>query len=255
MGIGEYLTDFFPQTAAPTKKEKRHKAYMDWIAEGYKETHHDKAIIKSFAAIGRKAPGQQFMSRGNMKLAKTILIFNLPPIKSCPVHKACAKTCYAVPAYKLYPSARDRWDDNFAMARNEISYLEHHLSSQIEREKKKKVGVKAVRFHSSGDFFNQAYVDMWHRIVKAHPDVKFYTYTKTEKLFNFKGIEAEPNFNLIRSFLPGGELNYGPEDYIHDLKKKYPKAYICPAIKDKSVHCGAECNYCIKGNMPLFYQH
>ena len=228
---------------------------LDQAEAPKKPKHHDTWKKKTFGLIGKSVPYQTFMSRGSLKLWKTILIFNLPPIKSCPVHDSCWKTCYAVPAYKVYPSARDRWDDNFMLAQEDIPYLERHLTAQIGREKAKKLGVKAVRFHSSGDFFSQSYVDMWDRIIQAHPDVRFYTYTKTENIFDFSSIRSRPNFSLILSFLPDGEMNYGPEEYIHQLKAKYPKAYICPAIKNPDLHCGKQCNYCIRGSMPLFYQH
>jgi len=38
---------------------------------------------------------------------------------------------------------------------------------------------KAVRIHASGDFFNQAYFDLWIDVAIANPLVEFWAYTKS----------------------------------------------------------------------------
>ncbi len=190
------------------------------------------------------------LSRGNMKIAKNTLIFNLPPVKTCPNNASCRATCYAVPAYRLYPGVRFKYDSNWHMAQNEIELLRGEIVAQLERER----GFEIVRLHSSGDFFSQEYLDMWTAIAEQFPKIHFYTYTKADKVLDFSKADSLKNFNIIRSFIQG-HLNYGSMEYLGRMKKKFPKAYICPATKGKDVHCGKECRYCITGKMPLFKIH
>ena len=189
------------------------------------------------------------MSRGNMKIAKNTLIFNLPPVKTCPNNASCKATCYAVPSYRLRYGVRRKYDSNYKLAKENIEELAGLIVRQLEVE-----DCEIVRLHSSGDFFSQAYVDMWTAIAEAFPKIRFYTYTKADKILDFSNIDALKNFNLIRSMIDG-HLNYGSEEYLARMKKKYPKAYICPATRGKDVHCGKECKYCVTGNMPLFKLH
>lgn len=190
------------------------------------------------------------LSRGNMKIAKNTMIFNLPPVLTCPVNASCRATCYAVPAYRQYPGVRWKYDSNWMLATKEPEYLQAQIVAQLQAER----GVEIVRLHSSGDFFSQGYVDMWTGITEAFPKIKFYTYTKADKVLNFEALESLKNFNLIRSLIDG-KLNYGSMEYLERMKKRYPKSFICPATAGKNVHCGKECRYCVEGNMPLFKIH
>ena len=42
-----------------------------------------------------------------------------------------------------------------------------------------------VRIHSSGDFINQNYLNMWCNIAKKFPHFKFYAYTKVNNILDF----------------------------------------------------------------------
>lgn len=86
----------------------------------------------------------------------------------------------------------------------------------------------AVRIHDAGDFYDAEYVRKWIEIVQAHPELKFYAYTKTYGLTDKKlvaalnDLEKEPNFKLIQS---AGSIG----DKKMDLKKA--KAVIFPTIE------------------------
>jgi hypothetical protein len=59
--------------------------------------------------------------------------------------------------------------------------------------------IKLVRFHQSGDFFNQAYFDAWLMVAQQHPELIFYGYTKALP-FWAKRLHAVPsNMKLVAS--------------------------------------------------------
>jgi hypothetical protein len=199
------------------------------------------------------------MQSGNTKLDKSIKIFNLPAGKSCPNAKDCYKTCYARKAERRFPEINKKGEiakggpavsraRNFRMAK-EVPDL---LKAQILKHLKKG---DLVRIHESGEFFSQEYLDMWTEIVKARPDVTFYTYTKTEQMWNWSKIKALPNFNLVSSLI-NGKKNYGPEEEI-TITAKSLGIPICPCRKNNKVKCGIDCTICsTPGNSAvLFVQH
>ena len=115
-----------------------------------------------------------------------------------------------------------------------------------------------VRIHSSGDFFAQIYINKWAELIARFPNVKFYAYTKVDNLFDFSKIESLENFNLIRSILPDGSKNYGPEEEIKEKANKFHFP-ICPYRKNmdaaKMPHCGGTCDICLSHKIVGFVEH
>lgn len=188
------------------------------------------------------------LQAGNKKLSRDILIFNLPPGKSCLNCKECYKTCYARKAYRQYPNVKISWNYNLELAKNDPEKLFNSIVNQLKSTKK-----DIIRIHSSGDFFSQDYIDLWEKIIKSFPDKRFYVYTKVNKLLDFSNIRKLNNFNLIKSFIDG-HLNYGSIDYCNKLVKNHG-AFLCPATKGKGIRCGQDCNYCINNSRPVFIEH
>jgi len=187
---------------------------------------------------------------GNNKLSKNMFIFDLPAVKSCLNSKDCASSCYALKAEKQYKYSALFRATNFDMVKNNIELLRSLLIDQLKKSNK-----KIVRIHSSGDFYNQEYIDMWHDVISMFPNIKFYTYTKVENILNFSEILENSNFNLINSLIDG-KLNYGSLDYCNSMVKKY-NSFICPATikSNKKVICGENCNYCVSNKNVVFVQH
>jgi hypothetical protein len=183
---------------------------------------------------------------GNSKLDK-VLIFDLPAIKSCLNSTLCSKSCYALKAQKMYPNVRKWRDDNLSLAKQHPKALLFMIHMQLTSTK-----YTVCRIHSSGDFFSQEYVDLWYEIVKRFPKIKFYAYTKVDKLLNFRKLKSLPNFNLIPSLI-NGKLNFGPKPYVDQLVID-EGAFLCPA-HDKKIKCNLHCNYCVSNNKPVFIQH
>ena len=73
--------------------------------------------------------------------------------------------------------------------------------------------IKKVRIHSSGDFFNMAYLDAWVAVAKIKPHLRFYFYSKSLNLFLNKKLPS--NMFLTASY--GGLYDH----LIKDNFKRY----------------------------------
>ena len=149
-------------------------------------------------------------SIGNAKLKKDTLIFDLPAGKTCPGAKNCHSwvnvdqygkrsiqdgyytnfRCYAASQEVLYTALYQKRLYNLNLLKEALKedQLKKSLFStislivrSIEQYETKKI--KKVRIHSSGDFFNMAYLDSWVAVAKIKPHLKFYFYSKSLNLF------------------------------------------------------------------------
>ena len=190
------------------------------------------------------------LTRGNSKLDSSIFIFDVTAGKTC--GKTCFK-CYAIQSQKQYHQTELFRAINTDIAKNS-DLLYHLITKQLANARK----VKTVRIHSSGDFFNQDYINTWDSIIKQFPDINFYAYTKQNHDHDFNQIEKNPNFNLINSMvtLKSGEqvFNYGDLNHIKNLSNE--GYFVCPATtKDWTGKCGKDCNYCITNKKVCFHIH
>lgn len=194
---------------------------------------------------------------GNSKV-KT-LIFNLPPVSTCPNCKNCEGTCYAIKDY-MYPKTRDKWAIHEWSARHDIPWLEAAIRQQLKTAKK-----SIVRIHGAGDFFSPEYVRMWCRIARRFPSKKFYYYTKA-KFEELETLSRLPNVNQVESILPDGEINYGDDNFIDSMLAKYKDIVaLCPNYnkadidaktgRPKKYHCVQDCSYCVTHQYVLIRKH
>jgi hypothetical protein len=185
------------------------------------------------------------MQRGNLKLADNIKTFNLPAGGSCPNMAECYKKCYAKKAQRR-PTVRISRERNFRLAKENTGLLKKRILQHLERG-------DVVRIHESGDFFSQEYLDMWCEIAKERPDVMFYTYSKTEHLWDWSEIKRLPNFNLVSSII-AGKVNFGPEKEIK-IRAQELGVPICPCRPGNKVRCGIDCTLCWTQPQVLFVEH
>jgi hypothetical protein len=89
-----------------------------------------------------------------------------------------------------------------------------------EAVKKVTKTVAVIRLHDSGDFFKKWYVEAWVEVIKRHPNILFYAYTKSFPMF--KGIDLPSNFRVTYSF--GGKW---------DKKIDGPNSRIFPTLDDR----------------------
>lgn len=188
------------------------------------------------------------LKRGNKKLGKNILNFNLPPIKSCMNAESCKADCYAVKSYRMYPTVKNYQDIMQFFALNDLETLQNKIESELSNPKK--WFQNTVRIHSSGDFITQDYLNMWINISKKFPHIKFYAYTKVNNILNFS--ITPKNLNIINSFV-NGKLNFGSYEYVSKLRAE-SKGIICPPTRGKDLTC-EECKYCFDKKKPLFVIH
>jgi len=179
---------------------------------------------------------------GNLKISGNTIIFNLPPITTCPGRGICESYCYAMSPHF----------QNIAESR-QINY-EHSLGSYftidmiriIKRLLSKYTYIRAMRLHEAGDFYSQTYFRKWITIAKAIPEITFYAYTKSA--FTQFGFEIPDNMVLWYSHGGKFDAKYKTENnqalVIHP-GQKFPKGvYRCPAIGHPEKVCGRDCTYC-----------
>jgi hypothetical protein len=140
-------------------------------------------------------------SGGNAKLKKDDTVtFNLPAGLTCPKAGVCKRYCYACKGNYQFPDVKT------GAARNYEASLEPMFAMELHRACRKliKRGIFRVRWHSSGDFYSQEYLDKCVAAMYCNPEIMFYAYTKSLHLDWSKALLL-PNFVMIQS--EGGLLD------------------------------------------------
>ena len=103
-------------------------------------------------------------------------------VNTCPGAGSCKVDCFAMKGGKVQfegPLLSDGRILTFLL--NDPDGFFNQLSAEITKEEKlaQKGGYNlTIRWHDAGDFFSPEYMDMAFKLADAHPDVKFYAYTK-----------------------------------------------------------------------------
>jgi hypothetical protein len=113
---------------------------------------------------------------------------NLVIVNTCPGAGSCKVDCFAMKGGKVQfegPWLSDGRILTYLL--NDPNGFFNQLSAEITKEenagKKGSKGFEGgwnvtIRWHDAGDFFSPEYVDMAFKLANAHPNVKFYAYTK-----------------------------------------------------------------------------
>ena len=113
---------------------------------------------------------------------------NLIIVNTCPGAGSCKVDCFAMKGGKV--QFQGPWQSDgriLTYLLNDPTGFFNQLSAEITKESEAgKKGDKkfpdgwqtTVRWHDAGDFFSPEYLDMALKMAAAHPDVKFYAYTK-----------------------------------------------------------------------------
>ncbi len=142
------------------------------------------------------------MVRGNAKLGKDTLIFNLPAGHTCPGAKDCHTKvvegadgkrkivdgphnkfrCYAATAEVIYPKVYEARKYNYDLIRPlaEKKDVDGMVKMILATMAKMPMGkINRVRVHESGDYFTFSYFAAWMKVATVFPHIKFYSYTKS----------------------------------------------------------------------------
>lgn len=213
---------------------------------------------------------------GNKKLNKDIAIFDLPA--GAPAtgqfYGTCGRLCpgcYAIKAEKCYKNVLPARRRNLA-ASFSPGFVNRAILELLPKVKSGRV--TAVRVHSAGDFYSNAYAAKWYRIAEYFrhigAPVMFYAYTKRtgrRALGEVLRLKMLSNFVLIDSMQYGeisGAVNYGTAEELKPARAA--GAFMCPCgtAEDKSKQtgariCGASCTYCqtkcAQKFAPVFLKH
>jgi|APSaa5957512576_1039674.scaffolds.fasta_scaffold00594_5 hypothetical protein len=119
--------------------------------------------------------------KGNSKMGPNVGIFNLPAKKTCTPTHWCLKgkngkpACYALRNNFQFPSVIAAAKERLRLSRrNDFVNL---MAQEINQKK-----IEFFRWHSSGDFYSESYVQKVSDIVAACPDTLFRTTTRRRDL-------------------------------------------------------------------------
>ena len=139
--------------------------------------------------------------------------FNLPTGWSCPFAKEClvkvdrssGKQVNSSNAYKCYAAGAERFPGVRESRWNNFEQAKLGVLPDLPKR------ANAVRIHSSGDFFSQAYFDLWLDYVRKYPETTFWAFTKSVRYW-VKRLDVMPS-NLIMTASVGGGEDHLIEQY------------------------------------------
>lgn len=117
------------------------------------------------------------LSLTNSKLGASIASINLPAGVTCAAGAPCAKSCYAKHGHFLYANVRQSHLDNLNQ------YKEDPKTYFDEIIQKTKLSLY-VRWHSSGDIVDDAYLEGMIRVAKANKRTRYLCFTKKYGIVN-----------------------------------------------------------------------
>lgn len=131
--------------------------------------------------------------------------FGLPPIVTCPGSTpACEAVCYA--ARTPYPSAHRLLAHNYDTLREAgtvvamVDLLDAMVATYRRQAYKRAPDEPmAFRIHWSGDYFSPDYVKAWVRVIRANPDITFWSYTRTLEAWALGPLSEPANHTLYLS--------------------------------------------------------
>lgn len=167
-----------------------------------------KAVMNGTAKIANK----RFIrfQYGNKKLAAdekiAFVVFSLPAVRTCPgATVECMKNCYARRDERFIGTRAGRIINEILSRRDDFeTVLEDAIRRAVYTKKgdrrKKFVGKEIVfRIHESGDFYSDRYMKAWFHVAAKFPEITFFAYTKSFKMYERCYTERPDNFTVRAS--------------------------------------------------------
>lgn len=182
--------------------------------------------------MNTKQNNKTTISCGNMKLGH-IPNVSLIPGKDCG-DVPCKRECYALKAWRTYPTARKAWQGNSRSAHSNPAAYFTAVRDFLTRK-----APTYFRWHVAGDFLDQAYVDEVVAIAKEFPGVRFLAFTKRHD-FDYAGRPS--NLAIVFSFWPG----WGDLETVRELG--LPVAWMQDGtearVPSNAIECPGHCESC-----------
>ena len=140
--------------------------------------------------------------------------FTLPACATCcPNAGKCKFNCYAKKGRMACATQSNAYLENFAMVKDGTLWKQLDAEITILECRAKREGKQLrIRVHDAGDFFSVEYTNRWMDVMRNHPDVVFYAYTKMVKMFKYGNrINMADNFRYVLSY--GGTEDEDIKDY------------------------------------------
>lgn len=146
---------------------------------------------------------------------------------ACPNAGVCATMCYARNGTFMFPEVRAAHERNLLMVVDRLPWWEKRMAAELRCAR---YHGHHIRIHDSGDFFSDAYLQAWLRIMRVTPWATFYAYTKEVSRFK-RLVEPDPPANFRWIYSLGGK-----EDHLID-RHKDRHAEVFPT-KQKAIEAG-----------------
>ena len=129
---------------------------------------------------------------------------------TCPMAGACAPLCYArVGAYR-YSHVLAAHQRNLMLVLDDLPGWRRRMTAELREPR---YAGRHIRIHDSGDFFSDEYLAAWLDVMRDHPGLVFYAYTK-EVSRHRRLVEPEPPSNYRWVYSLGGK-----EDHLVDRER------------------------------------
>jgi hypothetical protein len=222
-------------------QKNRTEASKFTSSRGYARRRNPKAAVPDLS--GKELTGGHYthISAGNSKIG-IVLNVNLTMFSGCKKGVPCAKprVCYASKFYQIYPEVKKAWDSNLWMAKNDRNIFFRDIADFISRMK---VLPPFFRWHVSGDFLDQNYLDNTIAIAKGFPSIKFLAFTKMHHL-NYSRVPK--NYQIIFSMWPGwgddSNKKVKARAWLYQPKNPYAELRLPEA--GNAVSCPGSCAKC-----------
>ena len=204
-----------------------------------------------------------FLKKGNSKVGENVYTWSTLPTnqifhviingKSFDIKGTCnchCIGCYATKGFYNMPGVVKSMAINTVLIRDYPEFVQNAIIAQIKAE-----NLKTVRIDAAGDIEN-SFISVFRKVAAECNDVIFWTYTKNKAAEN--AFDDIPNFNIVKSVIPGIGINYGYCDHVlkayNELKAHGENVYICRCGIDKNQHC-ENCKACQNNKYVLFIEH
>lgn len=182
------------------------------------------------------------ISPGNAKIGKTPNVSLIPGASCVPGVPCAGSRCYALKAFRQYPSTRAAWTHNHQIAASDPRSFTQQVSEYCQLKRP-----AFFRWHVAGDIPGPAYFAGMLLAAKQNPATTFLCFTKNYSVVNdciAAGFVAIPqNLRLMLSAWPGLPLDnpHGlPVAWLTTDTRKPHSVVVCPGTCGPCRHCWAD---------------